>query len=278
MSDNNPFAEYMKLLRLWNGLIAILGMLLGVAVAIGLSEIENFIDEMILGAIVVIFFVGAGNSINDYFDVETDKIAHPNRPLVRGSLSKKTALYSSIIMFVICIILGVFLNLISLLIIVLAIVAMFVYELRLKDRGFVGNILIALLVFGLFEFAGSIVGKWDVTLILASLSALATLGREIIKDIEDVKGDVGRRTLPMILGERKAGYVAMVPTAIAVGLSPLPYIEGQLTTFYILVVLIADALFIYGAWIQLKNPRKGQKIFKVAMIVALIAFAVGVQI
>jgi len=37
-------------------------------------------------------------------------------------------------------------------------------------------------------------------------------------------------------------------------------------------------MFVYGCVVQLRNPRRGQKIYKWAMVVALLAFAVGVQI
>lgn len=277
MNQNNKFIEIMKLFRLWNGLIATLGLLLGAVISTGLGDLIDWIDELILGAIVVLLFVGAGNSLNDYFDVETDKIAHPTRPLPKGTISRKFALYSSGVMFACCIILGLFINLLSLAIIILAIIAMIGYELKMKGLGFAGNVVIALLVAALFEFSGSVVGMPEKTIILATLSGLATLGREIVKDIEDMEGDLTRSTLPKKIGVKKAGYVAIIPTLFAVGLSPIPYLQDQLTILYILVVAIADMLFIYGAIIQLKSPNKGQKIYKVAMIVALIAFAVGVR-
>jgi 4-hydroxybenzoate polyprenyltransferase len=50
-----------------------------------------------------------------------------------------------------------------------------------------------------------------------------------------------------------------------------------LTYLYIFVVIIADVIFVYGGIVQLSDPKRGQKIYKWAMIVALLAFAVGVQ-
>jgi len=277
MSDSNPLVELMKLLRLWNGLIAVLGLVLGAAISTGITDLADWAEELILGAFVVLFFVGAGNSLNDYFDIETDRIAHPNRPLPRGTLPRRLALCSSIAMFAGCVILALFINWLSLMIVIIAILIMMVYELRMKSLGLTGNVLIALLVAALFEFSGSVVELPEKTLVLAGLSGLATLGREIIKDIEDLKGDVARKTLPKRIGARNAGYVAIVPTLIAVALSPVPYIQEQLTILYLLTVILADALFVYGAIAQFKDPGRGQKIYKVAMVVALISFAVGVR-
>lgn len=277
MSDSNSFFELMRLFRLWNGLIAVLGLILGVVVSTGLSDLFGWSEEIILGAFVVLLFVGAGNSLNDYFDIETDRIAHPDRPLPKGALPRSAASISSAVMFATCVVLALFINLLSLMIVVLAIIAMIVYELWMKSQGLLGNILIALLVAGLFEFSGSVVGMPDKTLVLAALSGLSTLGREIVKDIEDIEGDVTRKTLPKRIGSKRAGYVAFIPTIIAIALSPIPYIQGQLTLFYLFIVIVADALFAYGALVQLREPHEGQKIYKVAMVVALIAFAAGVR-
>jgi len=278
VSALSKIMEYMKLLRLWNGLIAALAVLLAVLVSLGWEDIGDRFWGMITGVVIVIIFMGAGNSLNDYFDVENDRVAHPNRPLVKGTINKRIALTVSAVLFAICIMLSVFLNPLSIAIIILAMIAMVEYELRFKNSGFLGNVMIAILVAGLFLFGGAIVDNIESVLILASLAGLATLGREIVKDIEDMEGDVLRNSLPKRIGARKAGFVAIAPVMAAVFLSPIPYIWEHLDAPYLYIVLVADALFIVGAFLQLKNPRNGQRIFKVAMVLALIAFAVGVPI
>lgn len=278
MAEPNVITEYMKLLRLWNGAIAALGLLLGAAVALGIGDLHDRIFELVFGIIVVFLFVGAGNSLNDYYDVETDRVAHPNRPLVRGTIARHTALQSASVMFAACFVLSIMINPVSLVIVALAIIGMVSYELRLKHAGLSGNMTIALLVAALFEFSGAVVGRAELTVVLALLAALATLGREIVKDIEDMEGDVARRSLPRKIGARRAGYAAILPTLAAVALSPIPYLQHQLTYLYLFVVIAADALFVYGCAVQLRNPRTGQKIYKWAMVVALLAFAVGVQL
>lgn len=278
MSELSKIAEFMKLLRLWNGLIAALAVLLSVLVAAGWNDIDDSIYEILLGTVIVILFVGAGNSLNDYFDIETDRIAHPNRPLAKGTIPARSALYSAGALFAVSLVLGIFINALSFALVVLAMVAMISYELKMKEAGILGNITIALLVAGVFIFGGSIVDGADKVLILASLAGFATLGREIVKDIEDIEGDKSRITLPKRIGARKASYIAILPISTAVILSPAPYLQEQLTEAYLLMVLFADALFIGGGVLQLRSPRKGQTLFKIAMVVALVAFAVGVPI
>ena len=61
--------------------------------------------------------------------------------------------------------------------------------------------------------------------VLFLLAALAITAREIVKDIEDIEGDKveGADTLPIRVGAKKAGYLAVFIGLLAVLLSPLPY-------------------------------------------------------
>ncbi|MBE0518796.1 MAG: prenyltransferase, partial [Thermoplasmata archaeon] len=102
------------------------------------------------------------------------------------------------------------------------------------------------------------------------------LGREIVKDIQDVEGDKGiRLTLPMRIGTRNAGFVASLSFVGAVILSPVPYMQELLSIYYVPIVLVSDAIFIYCAMIHFADPKRGQKVAKLAMLVALIAFLFG---
>lgn len=271
-------SDYMRLLRLWNGLIAGLAVLLGAVVATGWSEVQDIWLGLLLGILIVAMFMGAGNALNDYFDVETDRIAHPERPLVRGTISKKAAKATIIVLFAACVVVAVFLNVIAFAVVVLAMAGMIVYELKLKQSGLAGNLMISVLVGGLFMFGGAIAEGPDRTLILASLAGLATLGREIVKDIEDVRGDATRKTLPKMIGAKRAGIIASVSVIGAVLLSPAPYLLGHLDLAYLFFVSCADGLFIVGVFTQFGNPARGQLIFKLAMVLALLAFVVGVPV
>ena len=278
MSYLGQISDYMRLLRLWNGLIAGLAVLLGAVVATGWSELEDIRMDLLLGILTVVMFMGAGNALNDYFDVGTDRIAHPERPLVKGTISGTAAKTTIIVMFTACLLVAVFLNVLAFIVVVLAMASMIIYELRLKRSGLSGNLMISVLVGALFMFGGAIADSPDRTLILASLAGLATLGREIVKDIEDVRGDTTRNTLPKLIGTKRAGIVASVSVIGAVLLSPAPYLLGHLDLPYLLFVSCADGLFIVGVFSQFGNPARGQQIFKMAMVLALLAFVVGVPV
>jgi geranylgeranylglycerol-phosphate geranylgeranyltransferase len=264
------------LFRVGNCLMAALGALLAAVVCVGLDGLSEFALEVLLSMLVASLFTAAGNALNDYFDREVDKVAHPERPIPSGRVTPSTAFALSSLMFGAAFVLTLFVSLWSVTIFVIALVAMVGYERYLKAVGFAGNLAISWLTAALFLFGGAAVDKMDLAWILAALAFLATLGREIAKDVQDVEGDrASRRTLPMRIGIKNAGIAASASLIAAVALSPAPYLLDLLSIWYVPVVLAADAIFIYSALILMKNPEQGQKIVKLAMLVALLAFLLG---
>ena len=252
------------------------GALLAAIVCVGLDSIGDFGTQVAFSMSVVIAFTAAGNSLNDYFDREVDRVAHPERPIPSGAVPPSGALAASVVLFAIALILGIMINLWSIGIVVTSIAIMVGYERYLKAEGIAGNLAISWLTGALFLFGGAAVDRLDLAWILAGLAFLATLGREIVKDIQDIEGDKGsRRTLPMRIGTRKAGVLASVGFLAAVALSPAPYLLDLLSSWYVPAVLVSDAIFIYCALIHFRSPEKGLKVAKLAMLVALLAFLLG---
>jgi geranylgeranylglycerol-phosphate geranylgeranyltransferase len=267
---------YFRLFRLGNCVMGAFGALLAAIVCVGLDSIGDFGTQVAFSMSVVIAFTAAGNSLNDYFDREVDRVAHSERPIPSGAVAPSGALAASVVLFAIALILGIMINLWSIGIVVASIAIMVGYEKYLKAEGIAGNLAISWLTGALFLFGGAAVDRLDLAWILAALAFLATLGREIVKDIQDIEGDRGsRRTLPMRIGTRKAGVLASVGFLAAVALSPAPYLLDLLSSWYVPAVLVSDAIFIYCALIHFQSPERGQKVAKLAMLVALLAFLLG---
>jgi len=267
---------YLKLLRLGNCVMAALGALLASVICAGVDEVSHFVMEIALSMAVVVSFTAAGNSLNDYYDREVDRVAHPERPIPSGKVAPKTARALAFGLFTLAFVLSVFVSWQSVTIVLVSIVIMVGYERSLKAEGFAGNLAISWLTGALFLFGGAAVGKLELAWILAALAFLATLGREIVKDIQDIEGDKGsRRTLPMRVGVKNAGIAGSAAFFGAVALSPLPYLLDLLSIWYVPVVVAADGIFIYCALIHFQDPEKGQKVAKLGMLVALLAFFLG---
>jgi geranylgeranylglycerol-phosphate geranylgeranyltransferase len=267
---------FLGLFRLGNCAMGALGALLAAIVCVGIDGLEDFAIEVILSMAVVVLFTAGGNSLNDYFDGETDKVAHPLRPIPSGRVKPSSALALSIVLFSSAQLLSFLVNLWSVIIVATSVLVMIGYERLLKAEGIAGNLAISWLTGALFLFGGAAVESLELAWILAALAFLATLGREIVKDIQDIEGDRGTRlTLPMRIGSKRAGVIGSGAFLAAVALSPVPYVLELLGWEYLPVVAAADAIFIYCALIHFKNPEKGQKVAKLAMFVALLAFLVG---
>jgi geranylgeranylglycerol-phosphate geranylgeranyltransferase len=276
----NAFAPslrgYIGLLRVGNCAMGAFGALLAALVCGGFDGLADNATNVLLSMLIVVLFTGAGNSLNDYYDRDTDKIAHHDRPIPKGLVKPKSAFVLSILFFLLSFVLSPLVSVWSVAIVITSIVVMIGYEVFLKAEGLAGNIAISWLTGALFLFGGAAVNGLELAWILAALAFLATLGRELVKDIQDIEGDRGARmTLPMRIGVRKAGALASIAFVGAVALSPVPYVQDLLSVWYLPVVAVADGIFIYCALINFGNPERGQKVAKLAMIVALLAFLIG---
>ncbi len=238
--------------------------------------------EIIYVALVVFLVTGAGNAINDYYDIEIDRINKPERPIPSGRISKSQALSFSILFFALGTLIAFFINTICGAIALFNSLLLIYYAATLKRTVLIGNLSIGYLTGSTFLFGGAVFytnGGIKAVSILFLLATLATIAREIVKDIEDIEGDKkdGASTLAISIGPDKASYLASAIGLIAVLASPLPYLQSLLTMRYLAVVLVADILFFVAvvAILKEKKPAKSSKLFKMAMFAALIAFLVG---
>src|SRR4030065_1574120 len=92
-------AGILGLLRLGNCVLGAFGSLLPAVVCGGIEGVQDFALQVSLSMAIVVLFTGAGNSLNDYFDREIDKIAHPKRPIPAGIARAHAALILSMALF-----------------------------------------------------------------------------------------------------------------------------------------------------------------------------------
>lgn len=267
--------RFVQLFRVGNCVMGVVGLILAALIAVG-TDVVNYAYEIAVASGVVVTFIIGGNTLNDYLDREVDKQAHPERPIPSGRVSPETARIISGGAFALSLALAVLLwGVLSFAIVLIAIVLMLAYELRTKKLGLSGNVSIAILTGMLFLLGGAVVGNIRATLAIAIMAMLATLGREIVKDVQDMGSDFDRRTLPQRIGAKRAGIIASTAFLVAVSLSMEPYLAGRFGLAYVAAVLFADAIFIYCSIIHFRNPRQGQKWAKYGMLVALVSFLLG---
>lgn len=273
-------AGYLRLARPLNCGMSAVGVGIAAVVAVGWAGVQAIPWAILLAAVAAALFTAGGNALNDYFDRDTDRVNHPDRPIPRGERTAEEALRFAALAFALSLALASLVNILAVGIVAVNFVVMVAYEKAFKARGGGGNVLIAYLVGSLFAFGGaaSYGGDLDAlnrTLILGLLAALTTAGREITKDIEDLAGDVNRVTLPRRVGVRAAGAVAAGAFVAGVALSIVPYYLGILPVVYLGIVLAADTIFILCGTYSARNPGRAQRAAKYGMVVALVAFLAG---
>lgn len=267
---------FIEILRPHNSFVAGLVGILGSVVALGhFPEIKT----AVLIFAVVFFGCSAGNTINDYFDYEIDKINRPTRPLPRGAMSRKTAFWYAILLFVVGLVLAYQLNIYAFLLAVTAYFVLFIYAWKLKPLPIIGNIMVASLTGATPLYGAIAVGKIGLAGYLALCAFLVNLAREIMKDIEDIEGDKakGAKTLPIIWGIKKSAYLASLFGIATVVASFLPVNAGIGVGY--LPMIIVDGLILMAVFDLLKNPAsaagKAQKKLKAAIYLAVFSFLLG---
>ncbi|ELY52467.1 geranylgeranylglycerol-phosphate geranylgeranyltransferase [Natronococcus jeotgali] len=233
--------------------------------------------EVVAAVVATGLAVGAGNAINDYFDREIDRINQPQRAIPRGAVSPRGALLFSAALFAGAIGFALVLPRLALAIAGINLLALVAYTELFKGLPGLGNALVAYLVGSTFLFGAAAVGEIGPAAVLFLLAGVATLTREIIKDVEDLEGDreEGLRTLPIAIGERPALWVATALLVAAVLASPLPYVLEEFGAIYLAAVLPANAIMLYAAYESFSDPTAGQSRLKYGMFLAAVAFVLG---
>jgi len=269
----------LELVRPLNCLLAGLAVLIGAVVAGG-GELSYTAGVAFAAAAMI---SGAGNAVNDYFDRDIDAVNRPYRPIPSGRLSARTAVILASCLFGAGVVLAALINLPCLALAALNSAVLFTYSLELKRRGLAGNLAIGYLVGSTFLFGGLAVGEISVVGILAIMAALSTVGRELIKGIEDMEGDqkLGLKTFPLRYGAGKAAALAIGFIAAAVAISPLPYVLKIFGWAYLALVVPSIVAFIAAAAIIMRNWKpeaagRASLACKIAMGLGLLAFLAGV--
>ena len=267
---------YLALTRPGNMILTAIAVIAGSFIAAG-PEIMDFQIEVAICCVCSMMLVGGGNALNDYNDRETDKENHPERPIPSGSISADTAsIYAQALLGSgLLILLFALENKMPFVIALIGILLLTAYENGLKAAGISGNITVGLMSGAVFLFAGMAVNDPGPTLWMFGLAVLATITREIIKDIQDLEGDRDRRTLPANIGIENSMRVAILFLLIAIGLSytAMDQFEDVASNAYLGGITLANGTMLFGIYnAKQEDYFGGQKNIKQGMGIAMLAF------
>jgi 4-hydroxybenzoate polyprenyltransferase len=270
--------------------------------------------DFTLLVISTVFIAAAGYIINDYFDTKTDRINKPDRVVVGKTISRRWAITLHLVLSFLGLVIAAYLawkcghKKIAILQFV-SILALWFYSSHLKKQMLSGNILIALLAAmvpittGIFEFSNGALlsleimnvntGTIGTTLLKEGMvmvigysvfAFLSNLIREIVKDIEDMDGDLeqGCRTLPIVAGEHQARFIAMslaMFTMITLGLI-MKYLwaYGLFEMFWYLAVAVQAPLIwlLFTLWnaIEKADYSRASLICKILIVTGVLSMVV----
>lgn len=227
-------------------------------------------------AISFVCFAAAGNIINDYFDVNIDQINKPSKVIIGKYIHRYWAILFHIILSALGIALGFWVEIKTHAYLLgitnlICVILLFVYSIVLKRKPLSGNIVIALLtawavLVVTFCESNHLILKNDeinvskltrLSFLYGGFAFILTLIREMIKDMEDISGDIryNCRTFPIIFGLNAAKiYTAVWLIVLIAMLIIMPFYVLQFGWW---VSSVYCALFILAPCI-----RVFQKLFK----------------
>ena len=264
--------NYLKLIRYQNLLMLALMQLI---FRYGFLELQNIplaLADWQYGILVLatVCIAAGGYIINNIFDVETDTENKPENVIV-GKFISETRAYNWYIGFtVIGVAMGFYLSNVinkpsfaSIFIVIAA--TLYFYATSLKQSLLIGNFIVALLL----SFSVIIIGIFDlfpitteenrpvmgllfgILLDYAIFAFIINFIREIVKDLQDVEGDLnqGMNTLPIIFGVKRTAKLVFVLSFIPI-ICIVYYINSNLfasgllyATVYGLVLILAPLLY-----------------------------------
>ena len=238
--------EFWRLVRFEHAIMLAVAVLIGEIVV--LQGIPH-LDAILLFSLLVPIFSEMGSfALNDYMDVETDRInRRMDRPLVKGTIQPQFAFRFAVFAFLVSIFLASLINPIAFMVVFLYDVFAVLYSVKLKDLAVVGNVFIATTMSIPFIF-GAVVYQVYPTLtiwILALLGFVSGLAREIVKTVEDMEGDIKARkahTLPAIIGKDASIGLASALFLMFIPMSVIPFFSSGLILGVVsgILLVIAD--------------------------------------
>jgi 4-hydroxybenzoate polyprenyltransferase len=191
----------------------------------GVPVQENILKlhEFLLLSLSSVLIAAAGYIINDYFDLNIDRVNKPEKVVVEKIIKRRWAIIWHLVLSAIGILIGFYLSWKLRNIFIgpsnaLCVLLLWFYSTTFKKKLLIGNLVISFLtawVIGILylcefrlhrfvdpAFHGELSRVYKFTVVYASFAFIISLVREVIKDMEDMEGDerYGCRTMPLVWG------------------------------------------------------------------------------
>ncbi len=241
--------------------------------------------ELLLGFACGFFLSGAALSLNDYFDIEVDKVNTPQRPIPAGLLTPSDAILLTIIATLIGLSAAFFIGPPAFVIGVIFWVIGVLYNWRFKAYGLWGNLMVAASVGVTFILGGVAVGQASnkVVWFFGLIAFLIDLAEELAGDAMDMEGDRkrGSKSIAITMGRNMALRVTASLFVLVALLSYIPFVLGwQEVRYLVLVSAINIAVILFTIrLLKSKTPEEGRAAMRgiyLSILFGILAF-IGAQ-
>jgi 4-hydroxybenzoate polyprenyltransferase len=276
--SRNFIESILKLTRFGNLIIIALSQYFTAGFLIGMHTLNDV--KLFLLSISTIAIAAGGYIINDYYDVKIDYINKPDRVVIGKNITRRYAILLHIIISAFGVLVGLYLSWKIAAVNLGSVFLLWLYSNNLKRLPFIGNFTVAFLT-GLSVYLVDLFYGTDNSLIFiyALFAFFMTLIREVIKDMEDLKGDnsFGCKTLPIIWGIRKTKILLYIILVIFSGVViVLNQLYKALPFKYHLIFLFVPLLWLLFRLIRadMKKDFTRLSIFcKVIMMLGILSMA-----
>jgi geranylgeranylglycerol-phosphate geranylgeranyltransferase len=237
-------------------------VILGEIVALGgLPPLE----EAVLGFLCGFFISGSAIVLNDYFDLEVDRVNTPERPLPSGLISPREAILLTIVTASIGLAAAFLLSVPAFLLCLIFWLIGCLYNWKFKEAGLLGNLMVSANVGFTFLLGGIAVGQpWDgMVWCFALIAFLIDLGEEIAGDAMDIEGDKkrGSRSIGIMQGRKVALRISATLFGLVILISWIPVLWGWAGTSYLVLIAVTDILILVftARLVRSETPVEGRK-------------------
>ena len=223
-----------------------------------------------------VFIAAAGYIINDYFDLNIDRVNKPTKMVIDKTIKRRWAIIWHLLLSISGILMGIYLSWYTgvfwiAIAHVLCVLALWFYSTNFKKKILSGNIIISLLTAWVVLVPGlanhylvmenqeiySFIDRSKLlrlTFLYAGFAFIISLVREVVKDIEDMEGDLryGCKTMPIAWGVMVskvfAGtWLVVLGTTIIIVMGYMLQLEWWVASAYCLLFLIIPLIRIFRA-------------------------------
>lgn len=263
-----------RLTRFWNLVIIAVAQYFAAGFLLHLKFSVFYDWHLFVLSLSTVLIAAAGYIINDYYDIKIDLINKPERVVIGKSITRRYAILFHTSISVSGILLGLLLNWVIAGVNFASVFLLWLYSNQLKRQPFIGNLTVAFLTgFSIFLINLLYHTNNSFVIIYSLFAFFMTLVREIVKDMEDMKGDTtfGCKTLPIVWGIRKTkSFVYVIVVIFSILVLWLDYRELKISWIYFIPLLFLPMSVLVFRLIKADTKKEFYQLSQLCKIIMLL--------